>query len=53
VKLISKGTVTKKMIVKLPSASASAISAIENAGGSFETIKRLQRPKTSTKQSKK
>ncbi len=49
VKLISKGEVTKKITLKLPSASASAIAAIQEAGGSFEVTARQQRPKTSTK----
>lgn len=49
VKLIVKGELTKKVTVKLPLASASAISAVESAGGSFEKVARLSRPKTSTK----
>jgi large subunit ribosomal protein L15 len=49
VKLIVKGDLTKKVTVKLPKASASAIAAIQAAGGSFEATDRLQRPKTSTK----
>jgi large subunit ribosomal protein L15 len=53
VKLISKGELTKKITVKLPSASASAIAALESAGGSFEKTTRLSRPKTSTKEAKK
>jgi len=36
VKLIVKGEVTKKVIVKLPAASQAAIQQIETAGGSFE-----------------
>lgn len=53
VKLISKGELTKKVTVKLPAASESAVAAIESAGGTFETVARLQRPKTSTKEAKK
>jgi len=53
VKLISKGELTKKVIVKLSGASESAIAAIQSAGGSFESTARLSRPKTSTKKSKK
>lgn len=53
VKLITKGELTKKMAVKLPAASASAIASIEAAGGSFEPTTRLQRPKTSTKKVQK
>lgn len=49
VKLISKGELTKKVTVKLPMASETAISALESAGGSFEKVARLSRPKTSTK----
>lgn len=46
VKLISRGTLTKKVTVKLQSASASAIAAIESAGGSFEVVDRAMRPST-------
>jgi len=53
VKLIVKGELTKKVTVKLPLASAPAQAAIKAAGGSFEPIPRLQRPKTSTKKPKK
>ncbi len=47
VKLILKGEVTKKVTVKLTGASQSAIAAIESAGGTFESVPRLGRPKTS------
>jgi large subunit ribosomal protein L15 len=53
VKLISKGELTKKVTVKLPGASESAVAAVQSAGGSFEKVKRLQRPKTSEKNNKK
>jgi large subunit ribosomal protein L15 len=53
VKLISKGELTKKVIVKLPGASESAIAAIQSAGGTFEKTARLSRPKTSTKNNDK
>ncbi|HXR50441.1 MAG TPA: 50S ribosomal protein L15 [Verrucomicrobiae bacterium] len=53
VKLLSKGDLTKKVTVKLPGASESAIAAIQSAGGSFEKTARLSRPKTSTKKTKK
>lgn len=46
VKLLVKGDLTKKVTVKLPKASASAIEAVEKAGGSFEKTARLNRPKT-------
>lgn len=49
VKLITKGELTKKVIVKLPFASASAKAAVQSSGGSFEKTVRLGRPKTSTK----
>jgi len=52
IKLIAKGDVTKKVTVKLPSASSSAISSLEANGGTFEKIARLQRPQTSTKNKK-
>lgn len=43
VKLIVNGEVTKKVAVKLQSASAAAIKAVEKAGGSFEKVDRPQR----------
>jgi large subunit ribosomal protein L15 len=49
VKLIVKGELTKKVIVKLPAASQTAVAAVESAGGSFEKAARLSRPKTSAK----
>lgn len=49
VKLIVKGELAKKVAVKLPAASQTAIAAVESAGGSFEKTARLSRPKTSTK----
>jgi large subunit ribosomal protein L15 len=49
VKLIVKGELTKKVAVKLPAASESAVSAVQKAGGSFEQAARLSRPKTSAK----
>lgn len=52
VKLIVKGDLTKKVTVKLPKASESAIAAVEAAGGSFEKTARQARPKTSTKSEK-
>jgi len=48
VKLISKGEVTKKVSIKLQSASESAIAAVQAAGGSFEKTARLGRAKTTT-----
>lgn len=53
VKLISgKGALTKKVTVKLQAASASAIAAIEEAGGTFESVARAQRPATKAKETK-
>lgn len=52
VKVILKGELTKKLTVKLPAASQSAIAAIESAGGSFESTPRLSHSQTSTKKSK-
>lgn len=46
VKLIVKGELTKKITVKLPKASESAIAAVQRAGGSFEPVARLRRPQT-------
>lgn len=53
VKLLKKGELTKKVTVKLQAASDSAISAIEAAGGTFERVDQVGRPKTSTKKSEK
>ena len=53
VKLLSKGDLTKKVTVKLTSASASAITAVQKAGGSFEKTARQARPKTSEKKTQK
>lgn len=44
VKLIQKGEVTKKAVVKLQAASAGAVAAIQKAGGSFEQIPTAARP---------
>jgi large subunit ribosomal protein L15 len=52
IKLLVKGELSKKILVKLPSASSNAIAAVEASGGSFEVVKRLSRPKTSQKPSK-
>lgn len=49
VKLIVKGQLTKKVTVKLPAASETAVAAVESAGGTFEKTARLGRPKTSAK----
>jgi large subunit ribosomal protein L15 len=49
VKLVANGDVTKKMTVKLHSASVSAIAMLEKAGGSFEATAQLKRPAASDK----
>ena len=46
VKLISKGELNKKMTVKLQFASESAVASLVKAGGSFEKVEQLKRPKT-------
>jgi large subunit ribosomal protein L15 len=48
VKLITgKGSLTKKVTVKLPAISASALEAVQEAGGTFEQTARAQRSITS------
>lgn len=49
VKLVVKGDVSKKHTVSLQGASATAIAAIEKAGGTFIKVAQLGRPKTSSK----
>ncbi len=49
VKLISRGSVGKKLTVKLESASASSIRAIESAGGVFSKVEQTKRPSTNKK----
>jgi large subunit ribosomal protein L15 len=46
-KLVVNGTLTKKVAVKLQSASASAVKAVEKAGGSFTKVDQVGRPQTS------
>ncbi|MGC1176714.1 MAG: 50S ribosomal protein L15 [Candidatus Saccharimonadales bacterium] len=46
VKLIVKGDLTKKVTIKLPRASETAIAAVQSAGGTFEKTARLSRLKT-------
>ncbi len=53
VKLVVKGDVTKKHAVSLQGASATAVAAVEKAGGSFTAIPQQGRPKTSTKKADK
>lgn len=44
VKLLSDGQLSKAVAVELQGASAHAIEAIENAGGSFKVVPRIGRP---------
>lgn len=53
VKLLKKGELTKKVTVKLQSASGTAIEAIEKAGGSFEKVAQVGRPQTAEKKTQK
>jgi large subunit ribosomal protein L15 len=46
VKVITQGEITKKVTVKLQGATASAITAISKAGGSFTAVPQVGRPKT-------
>lgn len=43
VKLILKGDVTKKVVVKLQAASESAAAAVQKAGGSFTSVPQVKR----------
>ncbi len=52
VKLLSRGDVSKKLVVKLSFASETAVAALQAAGGSFERVDRMSRAKTSTKTKK-
>ncbi len=52
VKLICKGAVTKKVQVRLQSASINAIAAIQKAGGTFKINPRVARPSRKTKPKK-
>lgn len=45
VKVVVNGDLTKKMTVKLQGASAPAIAAIQAAGGTFEQVDQVKRPK--------
>jgi large subunit ribosomal protein L15 len=48
VKLLAKGKVSKAFTVELQSASAKAVEALENAGGSFKSVSRTGRPAKKT-----
>ena len=45
VKLLAKGDISKKLTVSLQGASASAIDAVQKAGGTFTKVERPQRQK--------
>lgn len=49
VKIVVQGELTSAKTIKLQSASARAIEAIEKAGGSFEKVGRASRPVTNEK----
>jgi len=53
VKLIAKGSLTKKVDAHLTGASDSAIEMLQKAGGSFTKTPQLMRPKTSQKKERK
>lgn len=53
VKLLVRGDISKAKTVKLQSASAGAIAAVENAGGSFESVGRVARAATAAKGSRR
>ncbi len=52
VKLLGRGEVSKKLTIKLTSASAGAIKLVEKAGGSFESIDQIKRPSKKAKTTK-
>lgn len=53
VKLVVKGEVTKKVEVKLQAASATAIAAVQKAGGTFEVTPQVKRQKQEKNETKK
>lgn len=53
VKVITKGEITKKVVVKAQAISASALEAVQKAGGSFEKVDMLARPASTKKAEKK
>ncbi|HKU18439.1 MAG TPA: 50S ribosomal protein L15 [Candidatus Saccharimonadales bacterium] len=52
IKVITKGEVTKKVTVKVQAISASALEAVQKAGGSFEQVEVLARPASAKKAEK-
>ena len=53
VKLITNGEVTKKVTIKAQAISASALEAVQKAGGSFEKVAVAMRPASKKKADKK
>lgn len=53
VKLLNRGEVTKKVTVQVQAASAGAINALQQAGGTFEPVVRASRPESAKKAEKK
>jgi large subunit ribosomal protein L15 len=53
VKLLKKGELKGKVTVKLQAASATAIEAVEKAGGSFEKVDQIGRLQTAEKKTQK
>lgn len=52
VKLLVKGEISKAVTVKLQGASENAIAAVQKAGGTFEAVAQVGRPKTAKKDKK-
>jgi large subunit ribosomal protein L15 len=52
VKVITKGEVTKKVTIQAQGISASALAAVQKAGGSFEKVKTIPRPTSPAKTEK-
>lgn len=53
IKIITKGEVTKKVTIKAQAISASALEAVQKAGGSFEKVDIQARPASTKKAEKK
>lgn len=53
VKLLRRGELKGKVTVQLQAASNTAVEAVEKAGGSFEKVARVGRPKTAEKKTQK
>jgi large subunit ribosomal protein L15 len=51
-KIITRGEVTKKVTIKAAGISASALAAVQKAGGSFEKVGRVTRPASQKKAEK-